>query len=343
MVNKQQNAIIMHHSADIDGFSSAAISIKFLEDLGIQPLIRTIPVNYGSYNFKIIKKKVRQYPDTWIFCLDFSFYLDEMMWLVDNSRKLFWMDHHPTIQQTYRKVVDYLNKNFIKIYNKVKKDIFIKKQNYIINMDFENKNAANKLTFLSLFDKHSYSDNVVNFIDNLSKIDLMKIEEQSVKNLCEFIHKIPWKNYQVMKKIIFEPTTIFNNQSINDINNFIDISGKFFIKEKKSSLDKKKSKFKKGVFKNYNVVIINNTDTTRNSEILKTQLKNSNVDISLSYFDDLNRNLRFFSWRSSKPNIDVGRICSQLKNANGGGHKNSAGCYMSLENGINFVKQITNY
>ena len=61
------------------------------------------------------------------------------------------------------------------------------------------------------------------------------------------------------------------------------------------------------------------------------------------YFDDLNRNLRFFSWRSSKPNIDVGRICSQLKNANGGGHKNSAGCYMSLENGINFVKQITNY
>ena len=209
-------------------------------------------------------------------------------------------------------------------------------------MDFKNHFAANKLTFQSLLHNQPFPDDVFESIDNLSKIDLMQITSNNIKYYREFIHKLPWKNYQSLKEFIFQRKAFYQNISNEDIEKFINISGKYFIHRKQDNIDKKKSKFCDGKFQNYNVTIINNTDSTINTDILKTKLDDIEIDIAVSYFDDLNRRIRFFSVRTNNPTIHVGKICSRLKikGANGGGHEKAAGCNMPLTEGIKFVNQM---
>ena len=326
-------SLIIHHSADLDGYGSAAVAINYLESQKFYIKTKTIPINYNVYNFEKIKEiidEINSQSYLWIFVLDFSLSTEEMKWMIDNCNKFFWCDHHPTVQDTVENVTNYIKSNGEKIYNRAV--INNRKKNYFFNFNFDNDKAAILLTHEML-----YNTEANNYIKYISNLDLWKIDDPNIIYFREFIHSFPWKNYKRLKQFIFTGKLDKNSTaSKEEMEQLIQLVGRVFIEKKKEQIDKIKTRFKSGKLENYKICIINNTNAEINSEMLN-QMCQQGYDVAISYFDDLVNNVRGFSLRSVEDNIIVNKIA---KKYGGGGHPKAAGFSLSIDEGHEFVKKM---
>jgi len=330
-----KNALILHHSSDLDGYGSAVVALKFLKEQNDYIDSIQIPVNYNSYDFKSIQNTIynlQKLGEVWIFVLDFSFEEKEMEWLIEKSSKLFWCDHHPTIQKRVNNIREKLITKNIDIFNNFNQ---YGEQKLFFNFDFNNKQAAIALTWYLLFS----NEPIPTFIKHINNADLWKFDDPKTIYFKEFVYSLEWKNYKFLTDLLFNNylTERFNNEEYS-LEYIIDDIGKLLSKSKKRQIKSKQKHFIKGYIENYSACIINNTNNEINSDVLNYMCKEHNFDISLSYFDDLVNNKKIFSIRSIKENIDVGLIAKKF---NGGGHKKAAGFSLSLSDGNIFLQKFT--
>ncbi len=328
-------ALILHHSSDLDGYGSAVVAIKWLEEQNFYIKTRTIPVNYNAYNFNYIKLAINQINEeddvAWVFVLDFSLKTNEMKWLIDNSQKVFWCDHHPTIQNTLKEVKHYLNEKSVSIQDIAVINDWTK--NYFFNFDFTNEKAAILLTW-EMLNPNIKPNKYIKYINNL---DLWKFDNHEIIYFREFVYKLLWKNYKFLKSFIFDKQLL--NTEFKDVilDKTIDTIGKIFIEKKNDQIKKTVNKFISGYLNGYNTCVINNTISEINSDVLNYMCREHNYDIALSYFDDLVNNTKGFSARCIRDDINVGQIVRQF---GGGGHAKAAGFSINLQEGNDLIQKI---
>ena len=332
-------ALIIHHSSDLDGYGSACVAIQYLESQKFYIKTKTIPINYNIYDFNRIKniiKEIKKDGYLWVFILDFSLSENETKWIIDNCDKLFWADHHPPIIPVVKSVKKYLIDNKQTIHKtSVLND---RRKNYFFNFDLneENPTKAAILLIHEMLYPNKKENKFIRFINNL---DLWKMDSIEIVHFREFIHKLPWKNYKVLKHFIFNHS-IFKTEIPKEIvEELIDVFGSVFLAKKKEQIKKAKNRFIEGRYKNYKVCIINNTNSEINNELLNSMCVEDKYDFAISYFDNLVNNLRGFSIRTMRDDIKVNEIA---KKYNGGGHKKSSGFSLKLEDGIDFVNKLIN-
>ncbi len=331
-------ALIIHHSSDIDGYGSASVAIQFLENQKFYIKTKTVPINYNVYDFNRIKKiilDIKQKNYLWVFIVDFSLSSDETKWIIDNCDKLFWCDHHSSDEliSTIEEVQQYLVENNQKIYQTAV--INDRRKNYFFKFDLNRDNpekAAILLTYEMLFP----NDPPNKYVQYISNLDLWKLDEIKIVNFREFIHKLPWKNYKKLKHFIFNGTIHKSKIPKEVVDELIDVFGSTFLSKKKQQIEKISSRFVFGKFHNYTCCVINNTNSEINSELLNYMCMNG-VDIAMSYYDDLINDVRGFSLRTMRDDINLTEIASSL---NGGGHKKASGFSLPLEKGIKLVNEI---
>ncbi len=327
-------ALILHHSSDLDGYGSAVVAIKWLEEQNFYIKTKTIPVNYNVYNFNYIQRTVNQINQTdpvWVFILDFSLKTKEMKWLIDNSQKVFWCDHHPTIQNTVKDVETYLDEKQVSIQNTAV--ISDRTKNYFFNFDFTGEKAAILLTW-EMLNPNIEANTYIKYINNL---DLWKFDDYKIIYFREFIYKLLWKNYKFLKCFIFNNQLLNTNIKDDKLQEIINTVGKIFIEKKNDQIQRTTQKFVSGKLKGYKACLFNNTISEINSDVLNYMCREQKYDIALSYFDDLVNNTKGFSIRCVRDDIDVAEIVKQF---GGGGHSKAAGFSINLQDGNELIQKI---
>ncbi len=329
------SSFILHHRSDIDGYGSAAIAAQYLDNFPFYIESNTVPVNHNVYDFNKIKNFIsKSKGHVWIFVLDFTFSEKEMKWLVDNSDKFFWVDHHSTVYETYKNITKYITEDGSRIWKEIDpKDKYFKK--YFIDFDNNNEQAAIKLIYNMLFPKNDENT----YVNYISDIDIWKIASPETINFREFIHKMPWKNYKFLKSIIFKNKFINSVISEESTLPIIYKFGEIFQQRKREQVSKACKRFISGIYNGYKICIVNNTNSEINNEILNNMCAKEKFDIAFSYFDDLVNDNRGFSIRTNRDDIHVGKLAEKL--GTGGGHPKSAGFSIKLQKGIELINLMT--
>ncbi len=356
------SAFVIHHSSDFDGYFSGAIAIKFLEKQPEFIQINTIPVNY-PYNFHRIQGGINAAREKnhviVTFVLDFSFSSSEMEWLIENSDIMFFCDHHQGSEYIYEGIREkysnndkvnfndfavggnftYMhvdNYNILKLANYLPNDKY--ERSIIVNFDASNKFAACKLTYNLLF--QSPVTPVV--IQHVNDIDLSKVKSEETINFKEFLDKISWKNYKLLKNIIFN-NSITNEATLMDViplQTIYNTFGRLFIERRKETINKLLTRF--APFKipqcpNLKCGICNNTNGSLTTELLNHACSSLGFDVAIAFYDDLVSGVRGFSLRTLREDLDLNEVVEKITGVKGKGHKRSTGFSLPLEKGVDFV------
>lgn len=305
------NYVVIHHSKDLDGYTSAVIIIEFLcNKLNVaKDNIKTFPVDYNNYDFANIIESINQ--DTIVYIADFCFEKNEMNEIVNKAKLTYIIDHHSKTK-TILSSID--NSKMIIVYNP------------------ENvKYSACGLAY-EFFFKKSIEDNYI--IECINNMDIWNFSKSYCTSVVSFVNSLPWKNYNVLRNLVF-------HSKINDYyipRELIELLGETFSNSYEKQIELIISS-DSGViveFEGYKCFLINNNNGAINSEMLNKSIRKYNVDIAMSYRDVLgDKPRRFFSLRSI--DVDVNYIALKY---GGGGHHSAAGFCLSLEDGIKLVNEL---
>jgi nanoRNase/pAp phosphatase (c-di-AMP/oligoRNAs hydrolase) len=333
-------AIIIHHNSDLDGYGSAVTAIEWLCKRFDNTFIHTIPINYNSYNIddivnKIETKTSNKKPDDkiFIFLLDFSLQFDELVKIEKLCNRLIWIDHHEQAQS----IVDEF-KNYIKTKNN--------KTKYTITFYPSYKNDPNRIGAAGLTYQTLFPDalTVPQILLAIAYHDVWRFSYKYIRPLISFIQILPWKNYYFLRKLIFEEKIDGLEQKGAELLNILCNFGKLLETFREKQIQSMMKYFSFGKFENYNVAVLNNTNSTLTSDLLNTILNiHNDLDFSISYFDNLRDNLRVFSLRSLNGDVNVGKIAKQVATKfemNGGGHNTAAGFACPLQDGVELIKSL---
>jgi len=307
------SSLIIHHSKDLDGFGSACLIIEKLINIDkthTKQQIKTFPVDANSYNFNNIISSIDNTKDVYI--LDFCLTLNEMLEIQSKCHNLIFIDHHISSNEISQKLKEY--------------------NNTIVVFDCSNERySACGLVYSYYF--NNYPPNYL--VDAINYSDILKSTNEFTRSIISFLSIIPWKNYNVLREILFREQ--LNNIKISK--ELINIIGKMKVINNEKYIETLIIG-NVGTIGEYNGIkcfIINNTNGSINSEMLNKSLYKHNVKLAISYSDILNENKRIFSLRSIDVNsYDIAKLY------NGGGHEYAAGFSMSLNDGVKFVNKIIN-
>jgi oligoribonuclease NrnB/cAMP/cGMP phosphodiesterase (DHH superfamily) len=321
------NIRIFTHSSDMDGWTCRIIAQKFIKEnlydsvftsnlkSGIDREIIYHPVNYNEYNFEDIQSLYHNKNYLTIIA-DFSFNKDEMFWLFANSSQMIWADHHETAIPTYDTLMNFAVKN-----------------KYSISRHY---NDHTKL--ITAFDKHNltsgcfllynllFNSNIPEIITYISNADIGIYNNLNEQYIMAYLKNTD-VNFVLTELIIFS-----NNELLENIK----IHGKLIFQNYLTKYKYDKSIAYITKFQGHRVALVAISKQSGYLSFLLNNLSKEIAGYSITYYDNLSNKTRHFSLRSAN-DIDVSRIAIKY---GGGGHKNSAGFIIPLNNGIKLVNEI---
>ena len=359
--NNQQidfQAVITHHSQDLDGYMSGICAIKFIEDLEPFIRIKTIPVNYNMYSFEkiegLIKKSKQKNIINIVFVLDFCFLEQEMFKLLELSDVFIFIDHHEGVKSIVSNLENYIENHNCQLLrsfssfnlssylvdlarNREKIGTKLKPCLINFNPDPESSEAACYLTYKSLF-----MTDPPNVIKYASEIDTYQISSPETIYFREFIDNCPWRNYTFLKELVFKNKLLYWNNSFVETDEIISNIGKLMREKKEQQVENNLERFVRGYLKFedriYSVCVCNSTNGSIKNEIMNGICKREGCDIGIIYYDNLIQNSRIFSLRTLKDDVPLHIIAKKI--GNGGGHQKAVGFSLPLDEGVKFVNQL---
>ncbi len=319
---KIENIIVFTHLKDMDGWVCELIAKKFIENIFFKLYNKNKiiyhPINYTEYNFENIKKLYNN-DNCLTIIADFTFKKNEMIWIFNNTNQLIYADHHESAIYIYDDLLTYAIKkkyNIARHYNDHSK--------LIVAFDKHNLTAGCYLLYNLLF--NSNIPEIIKYISNADVGIYKNINEQYIMSYLKNTN-----NINILNNLIFNvPST----NLLNDIKYHGELIYWNYIKRYNS--DKKTAITT--TFHGEKLALI---AISRQSGYLSFLLYNLAIEIagfSMTYYDNLSNQTRHFSLRSNN-DVDVSKIA---KIYGGGGHKNSAGFIISLQNGVKLINKILN-
>jgi hypothetical protein len=288
-----KTAWILFHSADFDGHCSGAIVNSAIKKM--HQKIELKPINYGQK----VPSKIKD--GDFVYIVDFSFPMDEMIAL--NERvMLLWIDHHKSAIDDYHKEILNEGKTPINGYLIDGKSACELAWEYF----YESK-IPYGITLLGIYDTWRKEESPLDFPQDLNFWEDQVIPFQYGLKLIEDTR--PHKNMEIWEKV-FESSPDFINETVklgrtllkyDYVQNRISCSSYSFT----------------ALFEGYTAIVINRIG---GSMLFDSVWDESKYDIMIPY--SYNGNHYKFSLYTTNPNIDVSVLAKRYQ---GGGHRGAAG------------------
>ena len=317
---------VFTHASDMDGWTCRILIQKFIKQhlydsvvtsnlkSGIDREIIYYPVNYEEYDFEYIKSLYKNENYLTIIA-DFSFTQKETFWLFTNSVQMIWADHHETAILIYDNIMNYAVKNKYSIarhYNNHTK--------LITAFDKHNLTSGCFLLYNLLFE--SDVPEIITYISNADVGIYNNLNEQYIMaylkniNIDSILNELLSSNTNLLEDIKMHGKLIFQNYLV-------------------------RYKYDKSIayitqFHGYKLALIAVSKQSGYANFLLNNLSKEIAGYSMTYYDNLSNKTRHFSLRSDN-DVNVVRIAIKY---GGGGHKNSSGFILSLNDGVKLVNEI---